>query len=67
MQVTNWMTRSPVCVGPRETLAAARELMNAGGFRQLPVVDDGNPMGMVARIELRHRDRYLQLTLVKRQ
>jgi hypothetical protein len=37
------------------------------GGRQLPVVDDGNPMGMVARIELRHRDRYLQLTLVKRQ
>ena len=59
------MTRSPVCVGPRETLATARELMNAGGFHQLPVVDDGNLMGMVTDSELRHRGRYLESTLVE--
>ena len=59
------MTRSPVCVGPRETLATARELMNARGFRQLPVVDNGNLMGMVTDSELRHRGRYLESTLIE--
>ena len=39
--------------------------MNAGGFRQLPVVDDGSLMGMVTDSELRHRGRYLESTLVE--
>ena len=39
--------------------------MNARGFRQLPVVDNGNLMGMVTDSELRHRGRYLESTLIE--
>jgi hypothetical protein len=35
------------------------------GVRQLPVVDDGNLMGMVTDSELRHRGRYVESTLVE--
>jgi len=64
MQVTNWMTRGPVCVGSRETLATAKELMTAGGFRQLPVVENGDLVGMVTDDELRRCSRYLESTSV---
>jgi CBS domain-containing protein len=47
MQVTNWMTPNPVCVGPRASLAKAGALMAARGFRQLPVVDNGKLIGIV--------------------
>ena len=64
MQVTNWMTRNPVCVGPRENLAKAGALMAAGGFRQLPVVDNGNLIGIVTDRDLRQHTGYLESTLV---
>jgi acetoin utilization protein AcuB len=64
MQVTNWMTRVPVCIGPRDTLAKAGNLMAAGGFRQLPVVDGGNLVGIVTDRDLRHHNGYLESTLV---
>jgi acetoin utilization protein AcuB len=64
MQVTNWMTPNPVCVGPRESLAKAGALMAAGGFRQLPVVDNGNLIGIITDRDLRHHNGYLQSTLV---
>jgi CBS domain-containing protein len=64
MQVTNWMTPNPVCVGPRESLAKAGALMAAGGFRQLPVVDNGNLIGIVTDRDLRHHTGYLESTLV---
>ena len=64
MQVTNWMTPNPVCIGPRETLAKAGALMAAGGFRQLPVVDSGALIGIVTDRDLRHHTGYLESTLV---
>ena len=64
MQVTNWMTPNPVCVGPRESLARAGALMATGGFRQLPVVDSGNLIGIVTDRDLRHHAGYLESTLV---
>ena len=64
MQVTNWMTPNPVCVGPRESLAKAGALMAAGGFRQLPVVDNGHLIGIVTDRDLRHHTGYLESTLV---
>ena len=64
MQVTNWMTPHPVCIGPRESLAKAGDLMAAGGFRQLPVVDNGNLIGIVTDRDLRPHSGYLDSTHV---
>jgi acetoin utilization protein AcuB len=64
MQVMNWMTPSRVCVDPRENLAKAGALMAAGGFRQLPVVDNGNLIGIVTDRDLRPHVGYLESTLV---
>jgi acetoin utilization protein AcuB len=64
MLVTNWMTPKPVCVGPRESLAKAGTLMATGGFRQLPVVDNGNLIGIVTDRDLRPHAGYLESTLV---
>ena len=64
MQVTNWMTRNPVCIGPREPLSKAGALMATGGFRQLPVVDGKSLVGIITDRDLRHHDGYLESTLV---
>ena len=64
MLVTNWMTPNPVCIGPRESLAKAGTLMATGGFRQLPVVDHGNLIGIVTDRDLRPHAGYLESTLV---
>jgi len=64
MQVTNCMTRNPVCIGPREPLKKAGALMAAGGFRQLPVVDGAALVGIITDRDLRHHDGYLESTLV---
>jgi hypothetical protein len=37
--------------------------MAAGGFRQLPVVDHGNLIGIVTDRDLRHHTGYLESTL----
>jgi len=58
------MTPSPVCIGPRETLAKAGALMAAGGFRQLPVLDYQKLIGIVTDRDLRHHGGYLESTLV---
>ncbi|MGH7819606.1 MAG: CBS domain-containing protein [Candidatus Binatia bacterium] len=64
MLVARHMTRDPVTVGQFETLAAAREKMEAGGFRRLPVVDDGRLIGMVTDRDLREHHGYLKETKV---
>jgi len=64
VQVTNWMTRNPVCIGPREPLSKAAALMAAGGFRQLPVVEGKDLVGIITDRDLRHHDGYLESTLV---
>lgn len=40
MQVSDWMTRNPVTVTPRTSLARAYELMLEHEIRRLPVVDN---------------------------
>src|SRR5690606_23731224 len=37
--VSTAMTRAPVALRPKDTLAQAIHLMSAGGFRRLPIVD----------------------------
>lgn len=48
MKVREWMSPDPVTVGPDTTVAAARDLLDAKGFRHLPVVDHGRLIGIVS-------------------
>jgi CBS domain-containing protein len=43
-----WMTRDPETVEVSETTGQAAALMIHGGFRHLPVVDGGKPVGIVS-------------------
>ena len=42
------MTRSPQTISPEKPLAHALHMMYEGGFRHVPVVEDGRPLGMVS-------------------
>jgi len=42
------MTRDPVTVGPDELFGRALHLMHERGFRHLPVLDGGAPIGIVS-------------------
>jgi len=46
--VTDWMTRHPDTIEPDDTTDHAASLMIHGGFRHLPVVEDGKVVGMVS-------------------
>jgi CBS domain-containing protein len=49
------MTRSPETVGPDDPLASALYKMDVGGYRHLPVVAEGMPIGIVSvRDVIRH-------------
>lgn len=57
MQVSQRMTKSPVTIGPDETLAAAAQKMRAGKFRRLPVIEDGTLVGILSEFDLvAHRE-----------
>ena len=53
MQIANWMTRNPVCITRQDTLARAKELMDAGRFRRLPVIDNDKLVGIITERDLR--------------
>lgn len=42
------MTANPQTVDPERPLGHAMHLMNDGGFRHVPVVKDGRPIGMIS-------------------
>jgi CBS domain-containing protein len=55
LPAADFMTRSPETVTPRDILAFALGKMDAGGYRHLPVVEGGKPVGVVSvRDVLRH-------------
>ncbi len=55
LPVKDYMTRDPETVAPADPLAFALGKMDTGGYRHLPVVDGGKPVGMVSvRDVLRH-------------
>lgn len=64
MQILNWMTSNPVCIGPGDTLEKAGALMASGGFRQLPVVEDNKLIGMITDRDLRQHSGYFGSTRV---
>jgi acetoin utilization protein AcuB len=53
MNVARWMTKDPVVVESKETLAAVRQMMDKGGFHRVPVVDAGKLVGIVSDRDLR--------------
>lgn len=55
MPAADVMTREPETVSPADTLAFALRKMSEGGYRHMPVVDDGRPVGVFSvRDLLRH-------------
>lgn len=60
MQIANLMTSEPVVVGPQDVLANAKVLMDRGGFRRLPVVEDGRLVGILTERDLREHTGYLE-------
>jgi CBS domain-containing protein len=46
--VEAWMTRDPETIEPSDTTAYAASVMIHGGFRHLPVVESGKPLGIVS-------------------
>jgi CBS domain-containing protein len=47
-QVAEWMTRNPETIDADESTQQAGVVMIHGGFRHLPVLDDGAPIGIVS-------------------
>ena len=64
MEIANWMSRSPACISPNDTLAAAKKLMDAGQFRRLPVVENDKLVGIITERDLRQHWGYLDSTKV---
>ncbi len=55
MPVGQFMTPDPESVRPDDSLALALHKMDVGGYRHLPVVDGGRPVGVISvRDMLRH-------------
>jgi CBS domain-containing protein len=46
--VAMWMTQQPETIEPSDSTGHAASIMIHGGFRHLPVVDAGKPVGIVS-------------------
>lgn len=64
MEMLHIMTRHPETIRPDETLAKAKEIMDVAGFRRLPVVSNGDVVGMLTERNLRSHAGYLESTRV---
>ena len=47
-QLADVMTKEPKTIAPEKTFGHAMLMMHEGGFRHVPVVDDGKLVGMVS-------------------
>jgi len=65
MLVSNRMTKDLVTATGEDLLIQARLKMQRGGFRRLPVVDDGQLVGIITDRDLREHTGYLDRTAVK--
>jgi acetoin utilization protein AcuB len=64
MEMIHIMTRHPETIHPDDTLAKAKEMMDAAGFRRLPVMKDRKIVGMLTERNLREHSGYLASTKV---
>jgi len=53
MHVRDVMTPDPITIGPNHSIGAALARMRRGGFRRLPVVEDGKLVGIITDRDLR--------------
>ncbi len=53
MKVVDVMTRNPLTVTPSESIGQAEEIMTDNRFRQLPVVQDGELVGIITDRDVR--------------
>lgn len=53
MLVRECMTKEPVTVEPSDTLAHAHTRLKEGGFRRVPVVREGELIGILSEYDLR--------------
>jgi CBS domain-containing protein len=61
LPIANFMTPHPETLGTTDSLAFALHKMDVGGYRHLPVVENGTPMGVLSvRNMLRHITRLCQ-------
>ena len=47
------MTANPICLSPHDNAIDALRVMQDGGFRHLPVVEDAHLLGIVSRYDVR--------------
>ena len=64
MQIVNVMTPDPVTIDQHDTLSKAKSIMDRGRFRRLPVMDDGQLVGILTERDLREYTGYLESTRV---
>lgn len=64
MHIANWMTRNPSFITPQDTLAQAKQMMDDGHFRRLPVVENGKLEAIITERDLRQHWGYLDSTKV---
>jgi CBS domain-containing protein len=48
LPVSDFMTKDPVTVHPKEPIGSALRRMEEGGYRHLPVMDEGKPVGILS-------------------
>lgn len=65
MLVSNRMTKDPITVTPEDLLIQARLKMEKGNFRRLPVVSDGELLGIITDRDIRQHVGLLDRTDVK--
>lgn len=64
MLIGRLMTYGAATVSSHDTLKTAATLMEKGGFRRVPVVDDGKLVGIVSDRDVRAHGGYLESTKV---
>jgi len=60
--VGTWMTKNPVTATLHEKLESIAAKMHAGGFRCVPILSDGTPVGIVTDRDIRQHTGYLDQT-----
>jgi acetoin utilization protein AcuB len=65
MQILNLMTPDPITIGTSDTLSKVKRMMEAGGFRRLPVEEDGRLVGIITERDLRHHSGFMESTPVE--
>jgi universal stress protein A len=60
--VGSWMTQNLVTAAPEEMLSSVHSKMLEGGFRCIPVLKDGAPVGIVTDRDIRNHIGYLEHT-----